>query len=385
MSKAVAALLVDPGVFTGPYDAALAAGLQAAGVRVRFAGRGPRRGETYEIPPDLIETIYYPGVQETAKGSGPLLKLRKAASHVLSNGRLLKLARKGQFDVVHFQWAVLPVLDAPLMRRLARRRPVILTVHDLAPFNGSPTSKLQTVGFDRALQAATRIVVHTEAARETLIGRGHDPRHVATIPHGPLTLSTPIPPRAPRDPAAPWTIVLFGKIQAYKGVDLLLEALGRLPAQDRARLKVVIAGEPFIPMEPLLALAAEHRLGDTVEFRLKRLDDGEMASLFASADAFVFPYRHIEASGVLHLILPYGRWIVASDLGAFRELLVGGHNGDLVPVGDPDALAAALLASIDRSCAPGDETHVVGWDEIGARTRALYEDALAQYAGAPNR
>ena len=383
MSPALSALLVDPALFTGPYDAALTGGLQASGVKVRWAARASRAGDEPERLD--VDPIYYRGVQETAKGRGVLAKLRKAASHLLGGLRLLRLARRGGFDLVHFQWAVLPLYDALLMRRIGRRRPVILTVHDLEPFNGAPTSRLQTLGFEGALHAASRIIVHTPSARNALVGRGHDPHRVATIPHGPLTLSAAPAPRTPRPASAGWRIVLFGKLQPYKGADVLVEAVGRLTPRDRAGLRVVIAGEPLMPMEALVARAAQLGLDGMVDFRLKRLSETEMAALFEAADAFVFPYRHIEASGVLHLVLPYRRWIVASDLGAFSDLVVQDRNGELVPPGDSEALAAALMASIGRSPAPDHRDGVVGWDEIGQRTRAVYEDALRTHrCGTPD-
>ncbi len=377
----LSALLVDPALFTGPYDAGLSEGLDAAGVGVRWAGRPLRTGEAAELARDSIEPIYYRGVQDTAKGRGAVWKLRKAASHLLGGLRLLGLARRGRFDIVHFQWAVVPLYDASLMHRLRRRLPVILTVHDLEPFNDAPTSALQTLGFKRALQAASHIIVHTAAARQVLIDRGRAPQTVSTIAHGPLTLSAAAPPVAARDwtPGSPWRVVLFGKLQPYKGADLLVEAAGLLSPGDRARLRIVIAGEPFIPMEPLFARIAKLGLSETVEVRARRLDEAEMADLFGAADAFVFPYREIEASGVLHLVLPYGRWIIASDLGAFRELIVDGRNGARVQPGSAETLAVALAASIGRRPDADDVARVAGWDEIGLQTRAVYQQALAAH------
>jgi glycosyltransferase involved in cell wall biosynthesis len=372
----LAALLVDPALFTGPYDAALTRGLEAAGVRVRWAARPLRAGEAPEVLD--AEPIYYRGVQDTAKGRGAVRKLRKAASHALGGLRLLRLAQQGGFDLVHFQWAVAPLYDAWVMRRLARLKPVVLTVHDLEPFNHAPTSRLQTLGFGRVLRAASRIIVHTPAVRDALLRRGEDPGRVVVVPHGPLTLA--VPPAAADPRPGVWRLTLFGKLQKYKGVDLLIEALGRLAPEQRARLAVVIAGEPLIPMETLSARIAELGLDSTVKVRPYRLSEDEMAALFAETDAFVFPYRHIAASGVLHLVLPYRRWIVASDLGEFQTLIADGRNGRLVPTGAPDTLADALLESIGRQPDPTHRSEAAGWDEIGRRTRAVYEDALAQHA-----
>ena len=343
-----------------------------------WAARPLRVGEVDEMTGTSVERLYYRGVQESVKGRGFVRKARKAASHALGGLRLLTTAGRGQFDVLHFQWAVAPAYDAMIMGLARRRLPVILTVHDLEPFNGDPTSRLQTTGFDRALRGADAVIVHTEESRAKLIARGFAAGAVATIPHGPLTLSgAPVPDKTARAAGAPWRVVLFGKLQPYKGVDVLIEALGRLPPEARVRLRVIVAGEPLMPMEPLLARVAELGVEPSIEFRLRRHTEREMAELFAQADAFVFPYRAIEASGVLHLVAAYGRWLIASDLGAFRDA-IDERNGARTPPGDADALAKALAASIDRVPDAASVDRAVGWKEIGLRTRAVYREAIAR-------
>ena len=379
MSAQLSALLVDPALFTGPYDAALSKGLGHVGVEVRWATRLPRPGDDQALDVGRSEFIYYRGLEDTAKGRGPVHKLRKALSHVQGGRRLLDLVARDRFDVIHFQWAVLPLYDSLLMRQLRRQAPVVLTVHDLAPFNGSPTSQLQAMGFRQVLASASRLIVHTEGARTSLIAQGHAPEAVVQIPHGPLGMAAPPSRPDPGDGTGRWRVVLFGKLQGYKGVDLLVEALGRVAPDARRRLEVVVAGEPLISMEPVVERARALGLEPTLEFRLHRLSAGDMAGLLASADAFVFPYRQIEASGVLHLVLPLQRWIVSSDLGAFRELVLDGVNGIRTPAGDVDRLAAALVDSIGRRPDPSRPVQPPSWDEIGRRTRAVYESAIAEW------
>ncbi|MHB8286340.1 MAG: glycosyltransferase [Caulobacteraceae bacterium] len=380
--KPPSVLLVDPALFTGPYDAALTDGLQSAGVTVRWAGRPLRSEEAAELPPGLVDPLYYRGVQDTAKGRGPVWKLRKAASHLLGGLRLLSSARRQRADVVHFQWAVLPLYDAFIMRRLARRHAVVLTIHDLEPFNGAPTSRFQNLGLEHAMQAASHLIVHTDTARETLIGRGLRPDRITTIPHGPLGLRQAAAPSLPRarPDDAPWRVTFFGKIQPYKGVDVLVEALGLIPAADCSKLRVVVAGEPLMPMEPILGRYAELGLQDVLEFRLKRLSEDEMAALFADTDVFVFPYRHIEASGVFYMVMAYGCWIIASDLGAFRDAISSGQNGVRITPSEPRELADAILASIGQRPDPSLALAATSWEEIGVRTRAVYQDAVAHLA-----
>ena len=141
---------------------------------------------------------------------------------------------------------------------------------------------------------------------------------------------------------------------------------------------MIVAGEAQMPLEPLRARAAMLRLGDAFTLRDGRLPEREMAALLRSADAFVFPYSAIDASGVLHLVAELDRWLIASDLGAFRGV-IGAGSGELVAPNDGAALATAIVDSLGRLPRARPATDVPGWAEIGARTRAVYEQAILDY------
>ena len=130
-----------------------------------------------------------------------------------------------------------------------------------------------------------------------------------------------------------------------------------------------------------MARAQALGLGDAFTLREGRLSEDAMAGLLRSADAFVFPYRSIDASGVLHLVADLDRWLIASDLGAFRTMIgTGEDSGALVPAADIAALAGAIVDSIGRRPRPASATDTLDWTQIGAMTRTVYEAALADRA-----
>src|ERR1700744_99230 len=94
----------------------------------------------------------------------------------------------------------------------------------------------------------------------------------------------------------------------------------------------------------MVAQIAAAGLQDFFDLRLKHHTNDEVATLMGEADGFVFPYREIEASGVLYLVNDLARWMIASDIGAFSEMIVPGVNGALVSPGDS---TAALSHSIE--------------------------------------
>jgi glycosyltransferase involved in cell wall biosynthesis len=236
--------------------------------------------------------------------------------------------------------------------------------------------------------AFDRLIVHTAAGKARLTALGIPPQRVAVIPHGVL----PLPPamHKPERAAAP-TILLFGKIKPYKGLDVLVEAFGRLPPALRQRARLRVVGEPQVAMAPVEARAAALGIADRIDWDLRYVADAEIGGIIDAADILAFPYRDIEASGVLMAALAHGKPIVASALGAFAELLRDGEHGRLVPPGDADALAGALgdlLGDPERAACMGENVaalaaDVPDWRRIAAITVALYEEVLGERRARP--
>ncbi len=378
----IRAILVDPSLFTAPYDAALTEGLLAAGVDAVWATRPTRRGDRQEIPKERMDPFFYRGVDEAAHLPRRIRAAAKGVSHVTGLCALVARAFRRGTGIVHFQWTVLPYLDAIAILILRLRRPVVVTVHDPIPFNGERRSWAQTAGFDLPIRFANRVIVHTQAGRRTLLERGIPAGKIAVIPHGPLRLGVPLAEKP--DSAATkedrWTFLLFGEIKPYKGIDLLIEALGLLPEATRGKARVVVAGRPQMDLTPFMARISELGLGGIVEMRPRRLSEGEMAALFAETDCFLFPYRQIDASGVYFLVKSLGKWMIATRVGVFAEDLREGVQGDLVPAGDAQALSQALEFAVKTRPRPLPVALEDTWVAIGHATRNLYGHALDERA-----
>jgi glycosyltransferase involved in cell wall biosynthesis len=374
-------LLIDPSLFTAPYNAALSRGLRDNGVTPRWAVRGLRPGEDAYLQQDETIPLFYRWTDGRNRREGKLWKIVKGLEHGRDLLRLSHLAERGKFEVVHFQWAALPSVDRRAIASLRRRKPVILTVHDTTPFNGADVSAIQRSGFRRLLDEPHHLIVHTQSAHRNLIDQGIASDRISVIPHGPLGLKS-APRRAARQ-GNRWRVVMFGRLQSYKGLDVLLEALAKIDAHERDALEVIVAGEPMMPVAPLQERAAQ--LGLTppcLQFRFQRHDEQQMADLLGSADCFVFPYRAIEASGVLYLVAGLGKWMIASALGAFVDV-IGPGKGALVEPGNADMLARSIRDSIGKEPSGTVDPDITSWTAIGLSTRRVYERVLeaSRHAG----
>ncbi|WP_027522718.1 glycosyltransferase [Bradyrhizobium sp. Ec3.3] len=383
--------LIDPSLFTWPYDLKLAKGLTDIGHAASIVGR--QLGLTPSVDEDLfLDRHFYPGLQSRFFKKLPRnvqLGL-KGLSHAESMMRLIRRFRRAPPDVIHFQWAPLAIVDSQFIPKFRRVAPTVLTVHDSNPFNNNPSSRIQRIGAFGILRCFDHLIVHTTVARDRLLRAGIPDEKISVIAHGLLTDHIARPADEPPAADRRVQILLFGKIKPYKGVDVMLRALALLPREVRAHCVVKVVGWPEMPMEPLLAMVKDLQLEDHVEFDLRFIPEDEVTSLVARADILAFPYRDIDASGVLMLAIAAGRPIVASNLGTFSEWLSDEAEGTLVPPDDPAALSRSLERLISdpsyrnaKSKAMLDLRNLVPtWTSIARLTEAAYAKA-GQRVSAP--
>src|SRR5262249_19220831 len=153
---------IDPSLFTIPYDDALCDALAGLGCRPILYGRRLRGSETRSgIVP--LEPFFY-RVVERRRIPLPLRAFRmlKGLEHANDMLRLRRRLAVARPDIIHFQWAPLPVIDRRVIPAFRRIAPVVLTVHDTTPFNGSPNAALQEIDALSIFAGFDHLIVHTE-------------------------------------------------------------------------------------------------------------------------------------------------------------------------------------------------------------------------------
>ena len=279
-------------------------------------------------------------------------------------------------DVIHYQWLTVPSLDR---RLLPRERPKVWTAHDVLPREPRPG---QVAGTRRIVQAMDAVVVHSDhGARRLREELDVDPEQVRVIPHGAFDYLTQLPEEQPLPDELAGVegpvILCFGLIRPYKGVDVLLEAFASVEGAE-----LWIVGMPRMPMGPLHDLA--ERAPGKVRFVERFVTDPEIPAYFRRADIVVLPYRDIDQSGVLYTALAFGKPLVLSAVGGFVEVAERHRAAQLVPPGDPVALAATLDDLISDAAkrdllgagARVAAENAYSWDRVAQRTIALYAELL---------
>jgi glycosyltransferase involved in cell wall biosynthesis len=139
-------------------------------------------------------------------------------------------------------------------------------------------------------------------------------------------------------PGAGLRIATVGRLHPEKGQELLIRAMAKLRLTG-VSVRLVLVGDGQ-DRERLAALAASEGIADSVRF-LGWRDD--VLDVMSAADAVVQPTLNEAFSQVMLESMALGRALVMSDVGGVADLVEDGVSGLVVPIGDVDRLAGALL------------------------------------------
>ena len=216
---------------------------------------------------------------------------------------------------------------------------IVTVVHNAADHEAAPWKKMLLT---RQIRASDAIITHTSALASAA-SRIAPGKPVAVMPH-PLFEYPAANGALPR--RAELELLMFGLVRPYKGADILVEAVGRFPGLD---IFTSIVGESWGDRKSL-----NHRIAASpMEHRIERVDqyvsDQDAAEYFHRADVIVLPYRNVTGSGVVPLAMHYGKPVIATDLDGFRDMVLPGETGWLVPPRDIDALAICIAHRLRRN------------------------------------
>ncbi len=225
------------------------------------------------------------------------------------------------------------------------------TVHNERPHDGRYAALHGQ--FAEALSVlADWVIAHHPSAAEAVSERYDLPaERLAIVPHGhyrdvhsPLVGDRDARRQAAGYGADDTVLLLFGRLDAYKGADELLAAFAAL---DAPGLHLIIAGKQLVPMAPIVAeLPPAARARITIHEGF--MADAEIA-LFERADFVVAPYREISTSGTVMLALSLGRPVIVPALPGILEWVRPNENGLVFaspPAADENARVAALQATL---------------------------------------
>jgi D-inositol-3-phosphate glycosyltransferase len=294
----------------------------------------------------------------------------------------------------NFEWFDRTVLM--LYYRLLGKK-IAITAHNVnAGQRDSADSLLNRITLRIQYQLVHHIFVHTKKMKSQLSEEFGVRQDAITVIRHPVNNAFPdtdlTPAQAKRRLGirpGEKTMLFFGRLRPYKGLEYLLAAFERLSAEDPG-YRLIIAGESKKGSEKYFddigSQINTHVNREQIIERIEFIPDEQAELYLKAADVLVLPYKDIFQSGVLFLAYSFGLPVVATDVGSFREEIDEGKTGFICRPDDAADLARALQEYFASDLFLGlsssrkelrDYAYAVhSWDAVAQLTREAYDKML---------
>jgi glycosyltransferase involved in cell wall biosynthesis len=324
----------------------------------------------------------------------------KISSLLAYYARLLTYAAGSEAKILHILWNnKFELFDRTLLMLYykAMGKKITLTAHNVNQGRRDENdSLLNRLTLTIQYRLADHIFVHTEKMKSELHQDFSVPDQAVTVLRYPINNAFPDTALSPAEAkqrlgirANEKTILFFGRIRPYKGLEHLLDAFRTIVKKD-LNYRLIIAGESKKGSEKYIDEIRQrvHREfnEENILLKVQFIPDEEMELYLKAADVLVLPYREIFQSGVLFLAYSFGLPVVATDVGSFREEIIEGRTGFLCRPGDPIDMAQTIETYFssdlyrDLSRRRQDIRDYAyshhSWDAVGDLTRSVYVELL---------
>jgi starch synthase len=340
----------------------------------QFANALAARHEVWVVIPSFTDTRFFNGGVNLIKIDAPLNMARFALSSARfwEHLALMRRVRRLSPDAVHFMdnhpWYVLYV-------RMLGRYPVFVTQHDPELHSGDAGFVHRwIINYTNEVlrKKARTIIVHGETLRMMLSSKGIHEERICVVPHGSYEFFTKFLKK--KLPPEKDTILFFGRIVRYKGVDNLLKAVP-IVLKKRKDLKVVIAGEGDFS---IYSKFLTEDIKKNVRVINRYLPEEEVADLFQRAAFVVLPYDDATQSGIIPIAYSFHKPVITTRVGSLPEVVDEGETGFIVPPKDPERLAEAILELFGKdleemgNAAYARMKRTMDWDKIAETIVSAY-------------
>jgi glycosyltransferase involved in cell wall biosynthesis len=299
-----------------------AAGLAGRGHHVEFCTDWDATANAHLIPPGMVVH-------------------RLGANHLAATWRLRRILAKGRY------FAAFSAVGASNLKLLAAAALSRSDTHIVLSQHGHYEAESRFLGrlgyrlTPLTSRSAARTIVVSDALKDDLGKRfGADLRKVVRIYNAIALPPEAMVPDTQELVARAPTVLAVGRLVAEKDHETLLRAIAIMP-QD---VTLVICGEgPHLSF--LRSVAAALGIGGRVNFAGYHQD---LSPFYRAAKVLALPSQTEAFGTVVVEAMGYGLPVVATRCGGPAEILGNGRFGRIVPVGVPEAMAAALTQAIEK-------------------------------------
>jgi len=383
------------GGFDRPYAFGLIMALAARGVTLEVVGADELDEPAVRAVPAL-KFFNLHGDQRRKVGKG-----KRIVRLVAVYAKILHYTAKAEPKIFHILWNnKLYLFDRTLLMlyyKLLGKR-LVFTAHNVnAGERDGNDSWLNRTSLKVQYHLVDHIFVHTEKMKSDLQQfYGVKKDAVSVIPFG---VNNSVPDTALTCSQAKRqigvseserTILFFGGIRPYKGLEYLVRAFQRVAQRDE-RYRLVIAGEPKKEAaqywsEVQAEIERDASRAQVIQ-EIRYIGDSETELYLKAADVMVLPYTYVCQSGVLFLAYNFGLPVIAADVGTLREDVVEGVTGYVCRPKDEVDLAQKIQQyfgsdlfaelQINRKAIQTFAKQRNSWEIVGTTTSAVYKSLLS--------
>ena len=292
--------------------------------------------------------------------------------------RMRRVLREGRYDIVHVHSPLTPVL--PMLAIDEADCPVVGTFHTYfdhskayALFNRYFQRRLDKLSAAIAVSHSTTVALNRYFTADwTIIPNGIDVDVFTPDAPRPATIRTDVP-----------SILFLGRFDPRNGLDTLIHAFRRVKALGREAQLVVVGDGPL--RDHYRALAG----GDPDITFVGAVLEGR-PSYYANCSIYACPTTKASFGITLLESMACETPIVCSDILGFRDVVENGREALMVPCGDHDALADAIVRLIDDPALRTqlgkrgrEESLAYGWDRVAGQVLDVYRSILGHIAVVP--
>jgi len=327
-----------------------------------------------------------------------LKKVTRLAAYYL---RLIGYAITAKPKLFHILWNnKLQSFDRTVLTIFYRllRKQIVLTVHNVnAGKRDNNDSFFNRLTLRIQYRLAHHCFVHSQKQKRELIEEfGVGETRITVIPFG---INNAVPNTRLSQTEARLrlgvgsgkkTILFFGRISPYKGLEYLTGAFKQVLARG-SDYQLIIAGRPENAAQQYWnsieeSIREEVRSG-RILLRAEHIPDDETEVYFKAADVLVLPYKRIYQSGVLFLGYSFGLPILAADVGDLKYEVVEGKTGYVFKPEDPVDLSKTIerYFGSDLFTGLGSRRQEISeyakdrhsWGKVGQITIKVYAELLS--------
>ncbi len=281
-----------------------------------------------------------------------------------------------KYDVVHFNGKNLNIFQIRFFLPFKR---FVYTIHDLENHTGERAKNVLARKFNSIIiKSKSHVIIQNRTDYEWVIN--NSPKNKKTlhfIPFGKLEIYKQYNTEHLNLPEC--DVLFFGRISPYKGIEYFIEAVNKLK-KDFINIKAIIAGSGEFYFDTT-------SVSEDPAFTIinKFLQSDELVALIKGCKIVICPYIDATQSGVAMTAFTFNKPVIATETGGFKDVIINGLNGFLVPTKDSEAiyekvklllLDAKLLGQMSKNIDAQGDSGEFSWNNIAENYVSVYQKAL---------